>query len=322
LNEFELIQRYFASQGLARGDVVVPIGDDAAVVSMPAGMQQVVTTDLLVAGTHFLADADPNSIGHKSLAVNLSDLAAMGASPAWFTLSLSLPSIDQAWLGKFCKGLFRVAGAHGVQLIGGDTVRGPLTIGIQAHGLLPAGTAVRRSGARPRDRIYVSGTLGDAGLALLCQRAELELSLPDRELVMQRLNFPVPRVSEGVGIRDLASSGIDISDGLLADLAHILQASSVGARVVVDRIPVSSVYRRHFEQARGWELALASGDDYELCFTLPAEHTAALECLATTWTCGFSYIGDIEAAAGVRLVDAAGRTHDYAIEGFDHFAAD
>jgi thiamine-monophosphate kinase len=322
LNEFELIQQYFSSQGLARDDVVVAIGDDAAVVTPSARMQQVVTTDMLVAGTHFLADADPHSIGYKSLAVNLSDLAAMGASPTWFTLNLSLPGVDRLWLEWFRDGLFRLAGTYGVQLIGGDTVRGPLVVGVQAFGVLPAGTALMRSGARPRDRIYVTGTLGDAGLALAQQRNELALSAPDREIVMQRLHFPAPRVSEGVGLRDVASSCIDISDGLLADLGHILQASAVGARVVLERIPVSSVYRQHFEHVHSWDAALKSGDDYELCFTVPAEQTATLERLGAAWACGVSYIGDIEAAPGLRLVDAHGRTHEPTMEGFDHFADD
>lgn len=321
MNEFELIRRYFASQGLAREDVIVPIGDDAAVVALPSGMQQVLTTDMLVAGSHFFADADPRSIGHKALAVNLSDIAAMGAAPAWFTLDLSLPRADPDWLQAFTDGLFALASQYQTQLVGGDTVRGPLTVAIQVCGLLPAGAALLRSGARPGDRIYVTGTLGDAALALAHLRGALQLPEPERVQVMPRLDYPQPRVAAGQALRTLASSCIDVSDGLYADLGHVLEASGVGAGLFLEKIPLSSLYRRHSESVGGTELALTNGDDYELCFTLPPAREPELQRVMPQCGCDLTYVGDIEARPGLRIVDANGRVREPKIRGYDHFAA-
>ena len=322
MNEFDLIRTFFASQGSARDDVAVSIGDDAAVVNVPPGMQQVLTTDVLVAGTHFLAEADPVGIGHKSLAVNLSDLAAMGAVPKWFTLNLSLSEVNTSWLQGFCRGLFGLANQWNISLVGGDTVRGPLTIGIQAGGVVPTGKAMLRSGAKVGDRIYVTGTLGDAGVALLHQRGTLPLKATDFAKVRPRLDFPIPRLSEGLALRDFASSCIDISDGLLSDLGHIATASTVGARIMLERLPVSTVYRTYFEQFGRWDTAITAGDDYELCFTIPRPRQTDFERLSAKWQCGATYIGDIETEPGVRVVDRLGVDHKPNTNGYEHFAAD
>lgn len=316
MNEFELIRTYFAAQGLAREDVLLGIGDDAAVVRVPEGTEQVVTTDMLVADRHFRADAAPEGVGHKSLAVNLSDLAAMGARPAWFTLALALPAADADWLTGFCHGLFRLAHRYRVQLIGGDTVRGPLTIAIQAHGFVPAGQALRRAGARPGDRIYVTGALGDAGLALMDAVA---LSPAERSRVRERLDYPQPRVEAGEALRGLASSCIDVSDGLLADLGHVLEASRVGARIELAHLPLSAIYRGRLG-AIGWEPALAAGDDYELCFTMPPGRETALAERRERLQCEVTCIGEVEDEPGLRVLDPQGRAYAPARRGYDHFA--
>lgn len=321
MNEFELIRSYFACQGLTREEVVVSIGDDAAVVAPPPGMQQVLTTDMLVAGSHFFADADPRSVGHKALAVNLSDIAAMGATPAWFTLDVSLPSADPEWLRAFARGLFELADQYRTQLVGGDTVRGPLTVAIQLCGMVPAGEALLRSGARPGDRIYVTGTLGDAALALLHRRGTLDLADPERLQVTRRLDYPQPRIAAGGALRTLASSCIDVSDGLYADLGHVLEASDVGARIVLEKIPLSSLYRRHSDHFGGAELALSNGDDYELCFTVPPTKVSELQRVLPRCECDVTYIGDIEAQPGLRVVDTDGKIHEPKLRGYDHFAA-
>lgn len=321
MNEFDLIRTYFASQGLARDDVAVSIGDDAAVINIPAGMQQVVTTDVLVAGTHFLPGANPDSVGYKSLAINFSDLAAMGAIPTGFMLSLSLPEVNAAWLEGFRDGMFRLANEYKAQLVGGDTVRGPLAVSVQAYGLVPEGEALLRCGAKPRDRIYVTGVLGDAALALLNQRDEVWLEEKDQQAVFDRLSYPKPRLSEAVALRGVASSCIDVSDGLLADLGHILEASGVGARIVLDRLPLSAAYRRYFDQSHDWDLAIAGGDDYELCFTVPVANELTVERLKSQWACGATYIGVIEAEPGLRVLDETGKAYDPQAKGYDHFTA-
>ncbi len=320
MNEFDLIRTFFASQPVTRDDVAVGIGDDASVVKAPAGMQTVVSTDVLIAGVHFPPDTDAASVGHKALAVNLSDLAAMGAEPAWFTLGLTLPGVDTAWLQEFCAGMFGLARRYNVQLIGGDTSRGPLAIAVSAYGLVPEGKALLRSGAKPGDRLYVTGELGDAGLALKHRRGELQL--PDRDItaIVDRLEQPIPRIGEGMALRGIAHCAIDLSDGLLADLGHMLEASGVGARIHLDRIPLSAVYRAHLAET-GWDLALANGDDYELCFTVPPEKISALEKLKTEFPCGFTPIGDIEAETGLRVVDEAGKPYSFKATGHDHFSS-
>lgn len=318
MNEFALIRRYFSSAGLARADVALGIGDDCAVLNPPPGMRIALTTDTLNAGIHFPAATDPDAIGYKSLAVSLSDLAAMGATPAWFSLSLSLPEVSEDWLAGFSQGLYALAQQHEMQLIGGDTTRGPLSIGITALGFLPADKALTRAGARAGDRIYVTGTLGDAALALAVLRREVTLAAEHHPHVFAKLNRPQARVSEGTLLRDLASACIDISDGLVADLGHVLAASGVGARVDVRRLPISDAYRSVVADC-GWAPALTHGDDYELCFTLPAAQQPAFERLLPRFACGVTHIGDIEAEPGLRLFDATGPVALPARAGFDHF---
>jgi len=321
LNEFELITRYFARQPVARPDVALGIGDDAAVLDVPPGQQLVVSTDMLVAGVHFPENTDAVSIGHKSLAVNLSDLAAMGATPAWYTLNLSMPQADPGWLEGFCQGMFALAVKHDAALVGGDTTRGPLTIGIQIMGLVPHGQALKRAGARPGDRIYVTGLLGEAALGLRVTQGQLKL--PDEYLanVLTQLNRPLPRVPAGLKLRGLASACIDISDGLAADLGHILAASNVGARIYLKRLPLSLAYDAAFEQV-GWQAALAGGDDYELCFTIPSAQETAFRIASAQFGVACSYIGDIEAEAGLRIVDEQGGLYRSGQAGFDHFRSD
>ncbi len=317
MNEFELIHTFFTRQPVSRADVAAGIGDDTALLRPPTGQLLAVTSDLLVSGVHFLPDVEPRSLGHKALAVNLSDLAAMGAEPAWFLLNLVLPEADAQWLERFCGGMFDLARAYNVQLVGGDTSRGPLVIGIEAHGFVPESAALRRSGAKTGDRIYVTGPLGDAAVALRHRLGKQRLAEDDFAVVVERLDRPTPRVREGLSLRGLAHGAIDISDGLVADLGHILELSHVGARIFLDKIPVSPVCRAHIRKF-GWEAALAMGDDYELCFTVPPENTGALEKLQ--FACGLHYIGEIEAEPGLRIVDESGKSYRPASMGHDHFA--
>lgn len=320
MNEFELIARYFARQPVQRADVVLGIGDDAAVLNVPTDQQLVVSADMLVAGVHFPVSTDALFIGHKALAVNLSDLAAMGATPAWFTLSLSMPEADTKWLEGFCAGLFDVARQHDIALVGGDTTRGPLTIGIQIMGLVPPGQALQRSGARPGDRIYVTGLLGEAALGLQLVQGQLKLPEEFHTNVLQRLHHPLARVSVGLALRKLASSCIDISDGLVADLGHVLTASQVGARIELQRLPLSPAYDAAFEQV-GWEAALSGGDDYELCFTVPPERETVFRNASMRFGVPCSYIGDIEAEPGLRILNENGGLYQVKQSGFDHFPA-
>lgn len=300
-----------------RPDVAAGIGDDAALLRPPPGQQLAVTSDLLVSGVHFLPDADPFSLGHKALAVNLSDLAAMGAEPAWYMLNLTLPRADARWLEAFSRGMFQLAREHGVQLVGGDTSRGPLSIAIEAHGFVPEGKALRRTGAKAGDRIYVTGTLGDAAMVLHHRLGGIHLTESELSVLSERLDRPTPRVQEGMMLRDIANSAIDISDGLVADLGHILEMSHVGAQLHLEKIPVSPLCRPHIRET-GWGTIVASGDDYELCFTVPEKHIAAMEKLKPA--AGFHWIGVIEAKPGARILDEAGKPYQSPQSGHDHFS--
>ncbi|MDC9726103.1 MAG: thiamine-phosphate kinase [Gammaproteobacteria bacterium] len=278
-SEFSLIQRYFEQLTSPRDDVVLGIGDDCALLQCPADHVVAVSIDTLVEGVHFFADVSPETLGHKSLAVGLSDLAAMGATPAWFTLALSLPDVNEQWLQGFSQGLAKLAQQHNIHLVGGDTTRGPLTISIQVHGFVKAEKALQRSGAKMGDMIYVSGTLGDAGAALrqkLNYWTDDKLDDADKAFFQQRLEQPTPRNKIGQGLVEFATSAIDISDGLLADLGHILAKSKVGARLDLSKLPLSpamtKIARKEAEQ-----FALQSGDDYELCFTVPPHATTEME---------------------------------------------
>ncbi len=318
VSEFSLIQRYFSGLGAERDDVGVDIGDDGAVVTVPEDMDLVVAIDTLVSGVHFPVETSPFDIGYKALAVNLSDLAAMGAEPAWITLALTLPESNAQWLAEFSRGMGELARKFGVRLIGGDTTKGPLTITVQAHGFVPKGESLRRDGAKAGDLIYVTGQLGDAGLALLAWQGEIQLPKQDKDAVMPRLNRPQPRLEAGLCLRRIASSAIDISDGLAADLGHILESSGVGATLYAARLPVSDVTRRWLPNVGGWALPLSAGDDYELCFTVPDNQQAEAEQVLAKAGCRFAWVGLIESTLGLRTqLDDGSELHFGA--GYTHF---
>jgi thiamine-monophosphate kinase len=309
MNEFELIRSYFQQPSFpTRADVILGIGDDAALCRVPPQMELAVSVDTLVAGVHFPLDSAPEDIGYKALAVNLSDLAAMAAQPAWFTLALTLPSVDTDWLHGFSMGLSALASDSGIALIGGDTTRGPLSISIQVMGWVAAGQGLRRSGACPGDDIYVTGTLGDAGLGLHSLQQPLMLSAAGLAYVRARLHRPTPRLAWGQALRGVAHSAIDISDGLAADLGHILTQSSCGAELYLDHLPLSPALH-HLPKSHAWTLALGAGDDYELCFTLPHAVQPSFPC---------TRVGTITAQPTLRCLDSQG--HDWhPPTGYRHF---
>ncbi|MDZ4202174.1 MAG: thiamine-phosphate kinase [Gallionella sp.] len=312
MSEFDLIRRHFTR---STPGAVLGVGDDAALLQPTAGNVLAVSTDMLVSGTHFFHDADPFLLGHKTLAVNLSDLAAMGAMPRWATLAISLPTADEAWLERFSAGFFELAQRHGVDLVGGDTTRGPLNLCVTIFGEVPPQQALRRSGAQPGDDIWVSGTLGDAALALAHLQGRIALSAADLATCAQRLHQPQPRIELGLALRGIANSAIDVSDGLLADLGHIVECSRVGAEITFDALPVSQVLRSYSQQ----KLALAGGDDYELCFTVPAERAVEVDAIAGRLGLTLARIGKIVAGYGCIVQDAGGNTVNIEAEGYDHF---
>lgn len=320
LSEFQIISHYFDRHRVERSDVVLGIGDDAALVTVPEGMELAIAVDALIADRHFPADTSPANIGYKALAVNLSDMAAMGAEPAWLTLALSLPASDEHFLSGFAAGLFELAGRWGVQLIGGDTVRGPLMASVQIHGFVPAGKALRRDGAKPGDKIYVTGTLGDAGAGLqLFLGQRVCAGREARDYLIERLERPSPRLEAGLLLREYASAAIDISDGLEADLGHILERSGVGASISVTALPLSdALCACVVDRGERQQLALGAGDDYELCFTVPPEKEALLLECAGALPCPITCIGVIEAEPGLRLSGLSVDKRHTA--GFDHFS--
>jgi len=318
VTEFEIIRRYFQRQQTPRADVIAGIGDDAALLQVPDGDTLVVCMDTLVEGVHFSPSAPAAAIGHKSLAVNLSDLAAMGASPRWATLSVTLPGADPQWLEQFSQGFLRLADTHTVQLVGGDTTRGPLSITVQAHGTVPRGRALLRSGAQAGDRVYVTGTLGDAGLAL---RAAGQ----GDAALQRRLDYPQPCIAAGLLLRDYASAAIDVSDGLLVDLGHLLEGAGLGATLEIEVLPRSVAFIAYFKQSGVdhpewfYQLPLMAGDDYELCFSVPPQDCAAMEQALAAAAIAVTAIGTIEAQSGVRCLDAQGDAYPVAETGYRHF---
>ncbi|MDR6534965.1 thiamine-phosphate kinase [Variovorax soli] len=318
MGEFDLIERYFKRPATRSP---LGVGDDCALLAPAPGMQLAVSTDMLVEGRHFLSTVDPARLGHKALAVNLSDLAACGAKPLAFTLALSLPAVDTAWLEAFSRGLFALADAHGCELVGGDTTRGPLNVCITVFGEVPAGAALLRSGARPGDELWASGTLGDARLALEVFRGTLALPPEAFEQARRRMELPEPRVALGQALRGIASAAIDLSDGLVGDLGHILAASGVGATVDADAacavtgVPASAA----LDPALRRTCALAGGDDYELLFSAPPAAAAAVREAGRQSATPVARIGRIEAAAGLRIVDAQGVPVVQPFAAFDHF---
>ena len=316
--EFNLVQQYFSRPS---PDAVLGGGDDCALLQATPGMQLAVSTDTLVTGVHFFPDADPSLLGWKSMAVNISDLAAMGATPRWATLAITLPYIDDEWLAAYADGLYRCATQYGVNLVGGDTTRGALSMTFTVIGEVPAGQALRRDGAKPGDTVWVSGTLGEAAFALAAIQGQLNLSDTDFAILSTRLHAPTPRVALGLALRQLATSAIDISDGLLADLGHILQRSHVGAELDYTRIPVSEIVHDLAAHPAFDRCVLAGGDDYELCFTAPAHRHDAIAALSASLNVRLTAIGQISAIEGLRLMDADGQRVALDSAGFDHFAS-
>ena len=324
LSEFDLIKQYF--KRARTGRATLGIGDDCALLSPPPGMQMAISSDMLVEGRHFFAGADPRMLGHKCLAVNLSDLAAMGAKPVAFTLALALPSADAPWLEAFSGGLFELADAFGCELIGGDTTKGPLNICITIFGELAPGHALRRDAAKPGDDIWISGSLGDARLALAGYWNEQSLAPDALELAARRMHMPSPRVALGMALGKtlsgvpLAHAAIDISDGLVGDLGHILAASSVGATLDVDALPAGPVLAQQGRDLRR-RFTAAGGDDYELCFTAPPGRRAQIIEAGVQAATPVTRVGSIDTASCLRLVDAQGQPLDLALAGFDHFSS-
>ena len=317
LGEFDLIERYFR-RASPRDDVLLGVGDDAALLEVPPGQALVAATDTLVEGRHFLAGAPAESVGHQALAVNLSDLAAMGADPAWALLSLSLPDADADadWLQRFAGGLFAIAGQHGVALVGGDTVRGPRVVTVTALGFVPPALALRRDGARPGDVLYISGWLGEAaaGLEALQSGAMTDSSDP----LVRRYLFAEPRLALGRALRGRATAAMDVSDGLLGDLGKLCAASGAGARLDLDRLPIPDALARRHSRQQCEQFALCGGDDYELLFTLPPVGSGQVETeLARSFA--LRRIGVIEAEAGVRCT-RGGSPVTVSGGGYDHFA--
>ncbi|MCX7193948.1 MAG: thiamine-phosphate kinase [Proteobacteria bacterium] len=316
MSEFDLIKRHFTRPAPS---ALLGVGDDAALLQVSQGEVLAVSSDMLVCGTHFFADADPFLLGHKALAVNLSDLAAMGATPRWATLAIALPGADEAWLEQFSAGFFALANQYGVDLVGGDTTRGPLNLCVTIFGEVAATQALRRSGAMPGDEIWVSGQLGDAALALAHLQGRLVLSASDFAACSVALHQPQPRVALGLALRGIASSAIDISDGLMGDLGHILDASGVGARVNFNELPVSATLRKFLDQPLGKQCVLSGGDDYELCFTAPVSGHQDVLNIAAQLGLPLTCIGNIVDGQGCIVFDAANHPINFESAGYDHF---
>jgi thiamine-monophosphate kinase len=307
--EFDLIKRYFAVHAPRHPFNQLGIGDDCALLQLPPGLQLAITTDTMVENVHFFSDADPYALGHKLLAVNLSDLAAMGAEPFAVTLALTLPRVDELWLQAFADGFLALAKQHNVDLIGGDTTSGPLVLAVQAMGALPAGKALLRSTAQVGDVIFVTGQLGNAGLGLKIKQGYGAVA---SELPLRCFNQPQPRIKEGLSLRNIAHACIDISDGLASDLGHILERSGVGACLEWQCLPLSDEVKAYIAQSGDWPLPLTAGDDYELCFTAPE---SALSFLPAGCTC----IGVIESEPGLRI-KRLGNIDKFEGKGFEHFS--
>jgi len=317
--EFEIIARYFTRPART---AVLGVGDDAAIVRVPAELALAITTDLLAEGTHFLADTDAGRLGHKALAVNLSDLAAMGADPRWFTIALALPGDDEAWLAAFAQGMFGLADRFGVELIGGDTTRGPRTISITACGTLPPGLALRRDGAAIGEDVWLSGATGDAALGLAHLRRTVRLADAAARHCLARLETPLPLVALGRRLRGVASSAIDVSDGLVADLGHIAERSAAAIEIWLDELPRSKAIAECPDAALARECLLGGGDDYELAFTAPVGQRAAILALATEIGLPLTRIGRTHAGdPAVTVLDGAGAPVAVRRAGFDHFGA-
>jgi thiamine-monophosphate kinase len=319
LSEFDLISRYFSQRGARRDDVVLGVGDDGAVLECPPGSQLVAAIDSLVEDVHFPAGSPARSIGHRALAVNLSDLAAMGAQPAWALLALALPAADEAWLEQFSAGLDALARQHEVALVGGDTTGGKLCVTVQALGFVARGAALTRSGGQPGDAVFVSGTPGDAAAGLMLEQSRLMVAdAAHAQWLLERFRYPTPRVSLGLALRGLASACIDVSDGLLGDCARLAEASGCGVGLDYASLPVSLALRAAVGEERARELALTGGEDYELCFTVPAAKLAEFSARCPATQFGWSRIGALKPQRGA-LVQRGASVMQVSHRGFDHF---
>lgn len=320
LTEFALIERYFRKCGARRADVRLGVGDDAAVLSCAPDCELVSAIDTLVSGVHFPPGSPPASIGHRALAVNLSDLAAMGARPSWALLALTLPAADEPWLEEFAAGFAALARAHDVALVGGDTTAGPLCVTVQLTGHVPKSGALLRSGGHAGDVLFVSGTPGDAAAGLALEQARLTASVEAAGYLRERFLYPSPRVALGEGLRGYASACIDVSDGLLGDAAKLAQSSNCGASIELERVPLSELLVSTVGEDRSRELALTGGDDYELCFSVPPAKLEKLQHNLPSQQWGYTRIGVLRETTGV-IVTRAGSVIEFAHSGFDHFAS-
>ncbi len=322
MKEFELIQTYFSGRGPQRKDVVLGVGDDAALTRVPTDKLLVVATDTMVENTHFFPDASPRSIGHKCLAVNLSDFAAMGAEPAWASIALTLPSADEAWVKEFTDGLFEIADYYHVQIVGGDTTQGPLSVSVSLKGFISEEKVLLRSGAKVGDWIYVTGSLGDSALAVDSKLKGLELQEPHKSSIEEKFNFPAARLAAGQMLRHAATSAIDVSDGIVQDLQHILNASNVGAEIDVDKLPISVAVESSCDRLQAERYALTGGEDYELLFTVPEEKKGYLEQNATAMGVNFTCIGQIKNGENKLVLVKEGEVYSFDdAPGYQHFSA-
>jgi thiamine-monophosphate kinase len=319
LGEFDLIERYFRGCGAKRADVHVGVGDDAAILQCPAGAELVAAVDTLVEGVHFPRGSPPASIGHRALAVNLSDLAAMGARPAWALLALTLPQADESWLSEFAAGMAALARAHDVALVGGDTTSGPLCVTVQVLGHVPRSSALLRSAGRPGDAIFVSGTPGDAAAGLAIEQGRLAAAGAAAVYLRERFLYPAPRLALGECLRRHAGACIDVSDGLLGDAAKLARASGCGVEITYDQVPISEALQRAVGEERARELALTGGDDYELCFSVRPHHVARLLAELPPERWGYARIGTLREAPGADVL-RDGAVMSLSHSGYEHFS--
>ncbi|WP_371188907.1 thiamine-phosphate kinase [Thalassotalea maritima] len=319
MKEFELIKQFFTAQPVARKDVTLGIGDDCALLSAGGDNLIAVTTDTLVAGVHFPVDTHPRAIGHKAVAVNLSDLAAMGAMPSWISVAITLPSVDESWLREFSQGMFELTEYYNVQVIGGDTTQGPLSITITAQGLVPEERVLRRDGAQNGDYVFVTNTVGDAGLALAAINGQVDLAEQDRQKVMKKLDFPKPQVLVGQMIREFATAAIDVSDGLLADLTHLCKASTLGIDLDADNIPMSETLLTNLGKEQAINMALTAGDDYQLIFTVPATNKVGVETAMAHANVDYRCLGQLNPSQIIQVFHN-GEPFNVSQPGFEHFS--
>jgi thiamine-monophosphate kinase len=324
VNEFELIARFF-SRPPRSPSVALGVGDDAALLLPSSGSQLAVSVDMLVAGRHFFADVDPGKLGHKALAVNLSDMAAMGATPRWALLAGAIPDGNPAWLAAFARGFFALADVHDVDLVGGDTTRGPLNLCVTVIGEVPAGQALTRGGAAPGDDVWISGQLGDAALAIAALTGRTTLAADTLAACRARLEMPMARIALGEALRGVATAALDVSDGLTGDLGHILARSNVGATIDLAAVPHSHALAEKLagaERALALECVLAGGDDYELCFTAPPAAAPRIAAIAVEVGVALARVGSVTTGAGLVVLDNRGTPLPVLPRGFDHFASE